>query len=94
MTLQDRTCTMVIGLSVALSPLATTSRALAQVGPGTGPEGMTGPMLGGIPGMGGGQGSPAMILLAPSVQKELKLSDEQKGKAYKLAQMANQKGPS
>ena len=43
-------------------------------------------------GMGGGQGnSPIMILLAPSVQKELKLNDEQKSKVYTFAKTATQK---
>jgi hypothetical protein len=39
----------------------------------------------------GGQASPVMILLSPSVQKELKLSEEQKSKAYNLAKAAGQK---
>jgi hypothetical protein len=50
---------------------------------------MTGPGPGGM--MGGVQSSPIMILLAPSVQKELKLSDEQKTKVYSFAKTATQK---
>ena len=42
-------------------------------------------------GLGGGQGGPLMILLAPSVQKELKLTADQKAKVYTFVQKANQK---
>ena len=41
--------------------------------------------------MGGGQGNPLMVLLAPSVQKELKLKEDQKAKIYAFVQKANQK---
>jgi hypothetical protein len=46
------------------------------------------PQVGSVPGvmgMGGGQ-SPIMILMAPAVQTELKLTDDQKTKVYSLAQ--------
>jgi Spy/CpxP family protein refolding chaperone len=46
------------------------------------------PQVGSVPGvmgMGGGQ-SPIMILMAPAVQTELKLTDDQKTKIYTLAQ--------
>ena len=68
---------------------------IAGPGPGgarDGSRGHDGPDVGGHPGDGGWPGQPRDDPPAPSVQKELKLSDEQKGKAYKLAQMANQKG--
>jgi hypothetical protein len=42
-------------------------------------------------GMGAGQGSPLMVLLAPSVQKELKLTEEQKTKVYNFTKVATQK---
>jgi hypothetical protein len=42
-------------------------------------------------GLGPGQSSPVMILLAPSVQKELKLNEEQKTKVYNFARTASQK---
>src|SRR4051794_6408684 len=70
--LRTRTLAAATGLAVALSAFATTSRAQA-------PPGMMG-MMGG-----GANTSPMMILLAPSVQKELKLSEEQKARAYNLA---------
>jgi hypothetical protein len=42
-------------------------------------------------GLGTGQTSPLMILLAPSVQKELKLSEAQKTKIYAFVKTASQK---
>jgi len=44
------------------------------------------------PGGGGNANNPVMILLAPSVQKELKLTDDQKTKIYSMARTASQKG--
>jgi Spy/CpxP family protein refolding chaperone len=44
-----------------------------------------GPTPPGMAGMGGGQ-NPVLILLSPAVQKELKLTDEQKNQVYILAQ--------
>jgi hypothetical protein len=96
-----RTLALTAGLAVALASLAPTARGQvppgaggAAGGPGMGP-GMrfTGPGMGMGMGMGpgGGQSSPLMLLLAPSVQKELKLSDEQKTKVYSFAKTANQK---
>jgi hypothetical protein len=94
-----RTLALTAGLAVALASLAPSSRGQvppgaggAPGGPGMGP-GMRfmGPGMGMGMGPGGGQSSPLMILLAPSVQKELKLSDEQKTKVYSFAKTANQK---
>jgi hypothetical protein len=76
--LRAHTLAMATGLAVAVSALAPTSRAQA-------PPGMMG-MMGG-----GANTSPIMILLAPSVQKELKLSEDQKAKAYSLARTQGQK---
>jgi Spy/CpxP family protein refolding chaperone len=45
----------------------------------------------GVIGMGGGQ-SPIMILMAPAVQTELKLTDDQKSKVYTLAQESGKRG--
>jgi hypothetical protein len=75
------------GLAVALSAVAPTSRAQGLPGAG----GMPGGAPRGMFAM-GGQSSPVMILLAPSVQKELKLTEEQKNKAYALAKTSGQKG--
>jgi len=50
---------------------------------------MSGPGPGGM--MGGVTVSPIMILLAPSVQKEVKLNEEQKTKVYSYAKTATQK---
>ena len=95
-----------VALATALtvfSALSTTAEAQGPrgPGPGAGPGGGAGrggaaaAVQAGMPalGMGGGQGSnPVSIMLAPSVQKELKLTDEQKTKVYSFALAANQKG--
>jgi hypothetical protein len=90
------------GLAVTLLALAPTIEAQVLPGagpgqvPGPGPGGaMAGPRPGGMMGMGmglgPGQSSPVMILLAPSVQSELKLTEEQKTKVYGFARNATQK---
>jgi hypothetical protein len=84
--LRIRTFTLATGLAVALAAIAQTSRAQFPPGAGGTGGGQGRDMLGM-----GGQVSPAMILLAPSVQKELKLTEEQKSKAYNLAKTAGQK---
>src|SRR5262249_11435220 len=77
------------GLAVTLSALApfVHAQALPGAGPVPGPAGaMPGAppaaMMGMGMALGPGHGSPLMSLLAPSVQKELKLKDEQKSKVY------------
>jgi hypothetical protein len=94
--LRIRTYAVMTGLAVTLSALVPTSQA--QVFPGAGPGGgMRGPGPGGMMGMGmgmgpgGGQGGTLMVLLAPSVQKELKLKEDQKAKIYTFTQKMNQK---
>jgi len=77
-----RTLARAAGLMVALSALALTSRAQAPGGQGAGMASLMG---------GGGQNNPVMLLLAPSIQKELKLNEEQKTKAYSLTKTAGQK---
>jgi len=82
-----RTDVVMTGLTVVLSAIASMSRAQGLPGAG----GLAGAQGGGMMGM-GGQNSPVMILLAPSIQKELKLSEEQKSKVYSLAKTSGQKG--
>jgi hypothetical protein len=89
--LRIRRFALATGLAVALSAVAPSSRAQGLPGgPGPGPGGMTGMGMGMGMGM-GGQNSPLMTLLAPSVQKELKLSEEQKTKVYNLSKAAGQR---
>jgi hypothetical protein len=94
--LRNRTFAAATGLAVILSALAPTSRAQAPPGPGgmpgQAPAGMGMGMGMGMMGQAAGQNNPVMLLLAPSVQKELKLSDAQKTKAYSLAKAASQRG--
>ncbi len=92
--LRTYTTAVATGLVVALSALVPALQA--QVFPGAGPGGgMRGPGPGGMMGMGMGmgatQGGPLMLLLAPSVQKELKLKEDQKAKCYTFVQKARQK---
>jgi hypothetical protein len=86
---------LVATLPLTLDTLAPASRAQAPTGPGGGPPpGMMGMGMGmgmRMPGMGGGQGGPLMILLAPSVQKELKLTDDQKSKVNTFVRAESQK---
>ncbi len=87
--LRMHTIAATTGFAITLSALVPTLQA--QVFPGAG-GGMAGPAPGMMGmGMGGGQTGPIMILLAPSVQKELKLTAEQKAKIYDFAKKAGQK---
>jgi hypothetical protein len=84
-----------LAVTVLALALTTEAQVLPGAGPGAGPGGAMagGPPPGGMMGMGlgAGQSSPLMILLAPSVQKELKLSEEQKSKVYSFAKKATQR---
>jgi hypothetical protein len=96
-----RTHTFAVGISLVVTLSALVPTLQAQVfpgggpgmrGPGQGPGGMMGMGMGmGLGGGQGGQSGPLMLLLAPSVQKELKLKEEQKAKCYTFVQKANQK---
>ena len=92
--LRIHTFAVTTGLAVTLSALVPTLQAQVFPGGGAGPGGgMRGPAPGGMMGMGPaeGQGGPLMVLLAPSVQKELKLKEDQKAKIYAFTQKASQK---
>lgn len=84
-----RTLCAAIGLTVALSAVAGISTALAQ-NPGAGndaPESLAGLLRN----MGAGPQTPVTVLMAPAVQKELKLTEAQKGKVFNLSVAASQK---
>ena len=84
--LRTHTFAVVTGLVVTFSALAPTLQAQFPGGGGGPGGGMMGMAM-----VGGGQGNPLMVLLAPSVQKELKLKEDQKAKIYAFVQKANQK---
>jgi Spy/CpxP family protein refolding chaperone len=82
-----RSSAVLIIVAFALLILIPASRA--QVFPGAG-GGMAGPGAG-MMGMGGAQMGPLLVVLAPSVQKELNLTEEQKTKVYSYVKEASQK---
>lgn len=97
--LRNRTFAMATGLAIGFLTLATTVRGqVPSASPSgfiPGPEGMPGQSpieIAGMMGQGGASENPAMLLLAPSVQNELKLTDEQKTKLLGVAKGASQKG--
>jgi hypothetical protein len=94
--LRIRTFAVMTGL--ALGTTAMTPSVHGQVVPGgvPGAGGMPGPAPGMMGmgmgmGLGGSQGGAVMILLAPSVKKELKLTEDQNAKIYNLAKQTGQK---
>jgi hypothetical protein len=93
--LRIHTFAVATSLAVMFSALVSTLQAQVFPGAGAARGGMRGPGPGGMMGMGmgpaGGQGGPLMVLMAPSVQKELKLKEEQKAKIYAFTQKAGQK---
>jgi hypothetical protein len=86
-----RTFAVMASLAVAVSGLGALSTLHAQGPPGAVVPGPGGAAPGMGMGMGGGQGGAIMVLLAPSVQKELKLSEKQKADVYNFAKTAGQK---
>jgi hypothetical protein len=80
------------GFGLALALLLTVPKALAQAPQPPAAGGLAGPGggMGGMPAAAGGN-SLIMILMAPAVQQELKLSDDQKNKIFELAREAARK---
>ena len=81
-----------VGLAVALSGVAEFSRTRAQTpGRDEGASGQTESLAGLARTMGSGPQAPITILMAPAVQRELKLTDAQKHKIFGLSVSATQK---